>query len=124
MANDPKDQLARAVEIVRQQTEMIRNLQAEVGEQKAHIEALEAAVVEKFNALGLLVCQYTNPKLSAEDRRKAAQAAIAYERARVAVPQEHAHYHLFAHLEAARLKKREQAKALPKVIDAEPHPAA
>jgi hypothetical protein len=124
MAADLKEQLSRAVEIVRQQTDMIRNLQAEVGQQKAHIADLEGAVVEKFGAHGVLVCQYSDPRLSHEDRRKAATAAIAFEKAKIAAPQEHAHYHLFAHLEAARLKKRDQTKALPKIIDAEPQPAA
>lgn len=94
---------------------------AEIAKLKDRIQALEAAVVEKFGAHGVLVCQYSDPRLSAEDRRKADTAAIAFEKAKVSAPQEHAHFHLFGHLEAARLAKR-QANA--KTIEAQPSPAA
>jgi hypothetical protein len=113
---DPKEQLARAVEVVRQQMTEITRLRAEVAEQKEHIIELEKALVEQFGAHGILICQYTNPKLSAQDRRKASLGAIPYEKARLTAPQEHSHaFHLFAHLEAARLAKRQG-----KVIDAKP----
>jgi len=123
---DPKEQLARAVEIVRQQTVRISELEAEVSGHKAHIADLEKALVKEFGAHGLLICQYSDPKLSDVARRQAAAAAIAYEKAKLTAPLEHNHSFLFARLENARLAKR-QAKALPPVIDAEviePEPAA
>jgi hypothetical protein len=119
MANDSKDQLARAVEIVRQQMARISELEAQVAD-------LEKALCEQFGAHGVLVTQYCNPKLSDTARRQAAAAAIGYEKAKLTVPQQHNHSFLFAHLESARLARR-QAKAVPKVINAEvvqPEPAA
>jgi cell division protein FtsB len=116
---DPKEQLTRAVEIVRQQTEAITHLRAENAQLKAHVADLEKAIVDQFGAHGVLICQYNDPKLSPDDRRKAATAAIAFEKAKVSAPQEHAHFHLFSHLESARLAKR-QAKR--KMIDVTPTP--
>ena len=109
-------ELRMAMKVVADQRAAIDKLEAE-------LEALKKAVVEEYGAHGVLIIAYSNPNSPERDRVKAATAAIPYEKAKVERPQEHQHLHLFAHLETARLAKRQQ------VIDvtpdhATPDPAA
>ena len=117
-------ELQIALQVVRDQRKVIDEQDAQIAALKAKLGALESAIVEKFGAHGVLIIQYSDPNRDDAERRKAAQAAIPYEKPRVGGLQEHAVYRLFDHLEAASLAKR-QAKALPQVIDVTPSdPAA
>jgi hypothetical protein len=112
-------ELQIALQVVRDQRKVIDEQDAQIAALKAKLGALEGAIVEKFGAHGVLICQYSDPNRPDAERRKAAQAAIAYEKPRVGGLQEHAVYHLFDHLETARLAKR-QAKVLPQIVDVTP----
>jgi hypothetical protein len=101
----------------------IARLEYVVREQMKHIDELRAkydglvkAVFEQLGgAHASLVVVYSDPTKDAGLRVKAAAAALPYEKARITPLQQHEHFHLFAHLESARLKKK-QATAL-KVLE-------
>jgi hypothetical protein len=119
----PDPNLALAMKVIADQRKVIDGLEADAGKLREKLASLEAAIVKEYGAHGVLICQYSDPSLPDAERRKAAQAAIAYEKARVSLPQEHQHFILFDKLEAARLARR-QAKALPPVVDVTPSPSS
>jgi hypothetical protein len=105
------DQVARLEYVVREQMRHIDEL-------RAKYDGLMKAVLEEFGAHGSLMIVYSDPTKPESLRVKAAAAAIPYEKAKVgSPPQEHQHFHLFAHLERARLEK---SKA--RIIEVKPHP--
>ena len=112
-------ELQIAMQVVRDQRAVIDQLEAEASALKERLVALESAIVEKFGAHGVLICQYSDPTRPDAERRKAAQAAIAYEKPRIGVPQEHQHFHLFAHLEARRLARKAKPSRLIDVTPSE-----
>jgi hypothetical protein len=92
----------------------------EIDKLRAHVAALEKAIDKEIGgAHAELIRQYSNPALSDGARRAAAVAAIPFEKARPTALQQHEHnFVLFNYLERDRMAKR-QAKALPKMINAE-----
>jgi len=104
------------MQVVKDQRKAIDTLEAEIAALKEKLVALEGAVVEKFGAHGVLICQYSDPTRSADERRKAAQAAIAYERPRVGGGPDTQVFNLFAVLEERRLN----AKRTPPLVEVKP----
>lgn len=79
-----------------------------IDELRAKYDGLVKAVLDEFGAHGSLIVTYSDPTKPDSIRVKAAAAAIPYEKAKIGPPpQQHEHFHLFAHLEAARLKKKQ-----------------
>jgi hypothetical protein len=115
-------ELQIAMQVVKDQRAAINALEAELAALKEKLVALEGAVVEKFGAHGVLICQYSDPTRPDPERRKAAQAAIAYERPRVSAPQTHEVVHLFDVLERRRLEH--QTPPLVEVTASDSDPAA
>jgi hypothetical protein len=128
---DMESDLDRALKILVDQRAVIdmrdatiAKLDSQIAQLKVQVVDLEKALCEQFGAHGVLITQYCNPKLSDTARRQAAAAAIGYEKAKLAAPQQHSHtFALYQHMEAARMARRQVVKAIP-VIDVEPEPAA
>jgi len=99
---------------------VVREQMKHIDELRAKYDGLVKAVLEEFGAHGSLIITYSDPTKPDSIRVKAAAAAIPYEKAKVNPPHQHEHFHLFAHLETARLKKK-QALAL-KVLESETDP--
>lgn len=97
-------ELQIALQVIRDQRKVIDEQDAEIAALKVKLSALEGAIIEKFGAHGVLICQYSDPTKPDAERRKAATAAISYERPRITTPQE-SHVILFDALEAARLAR-------------------
>jgi hypothetical protein len=93
-----------------------------IDELRSKYDALVKAVLEEFGAHGSLIITYSDPTKPDSIRVKAAAAALPFEKAKIGTPQQHEHFHLFAHLETARLKKK-QALTL-KVLDGKADTAA
>ena len=85
---------------------VIRLQMKEIDEVRAKYTALVEAVQDKFGAHGALVIIYTDPTKPDSLRVKAAAAALPYEKAKPPSAQQHEHFHLFTHLETARLRKK------------------
>ena|SRR6516165_5339439 len=100
--------LQLAMKVLEDQRAIVNQRDTKIAMLNTQIDDLKQALIKSFGSHGYLIGVYTDPKLPADERRRAAQACLPYERARVGgLPQQHQHFHLFAHLEAARLKKRE-----------------
>jgi hypothetical protein len=54
-------ELQIALQVVRDQRKVIDEQDAEIAALKAKLGALEGAIVEKFGAHGVLICQYSDP---------------------------------------------------------------
>jgi hypothetical protein len=106
-----EQKLARAADLLRQQTAKIRELEAEITRLRAIIEG-------SCDALMHLQQIYTDPKLPVGVTMKAAGAAVAYERSKPPAVTVNAGASLFDMLEKRRLE-RLQPKAL---IDVSPKP--
>jgi hypothetical protein len=102
---------------------VVREQMKHIDELRAKYDGLVKAVYEQLGgAHASLVVVYSDPTKDPNLRVKAATAALPYEKARISSPQQYEHFHLFAHLESARLKKK-QITAL-KVLEADPPDAA
>lgn len=99
---------------------VVREQMKHIDELRAKYDSLAKAVLEEFGAHGSLIITYSDPTKPDSIRVKAAAAALPFEKAKIGTPQQHEHFHLFAHLETARLKKK-QALTL-KVLDGKADP--
>jgi hypothetical protein len=61
-------ELQIALQVVRDQRKVIDEQDAEIAALKAKLGTLEGAIVKKFGAHGVLICQYSDP-----NRRRTAQ---------------------------------------------------
>ena len=104
--------LARAAELLQQQTAKIQELEAE-------IDRLHRVIEGSCDGLMHLQRIYTDPRLPVGVTTKAASVAVAYERAKPASVSINAGFSLYDALERARVEK-----AKPPVIDVKPDPPA
>src|SRR5262249_1104596 len=98
----------------------VREQMKHIDELRAKYDNLAKAVLEEFGAHGSLIITYSDPTKPDSIRVKAAAAALPFEKAKVGTPQQHEHFHLFAHLEPARQKKKHPQTL--RVLEAKPAP--
>jgi hypothetical protein len=103
-----EQKLARAAELLQQQTAKIQELEAE-------IDRLHRVIEGSCDGLMHLQRIYTDPRLPTSITTKAASVAVAYERSKPASVTVNAGISLYDALERARLEKAKAA-----VIDAKP----
>ena len=109
-----EQKLARAAELLQQQTAKIQELEAEN-------ERLHRVIEGNCDALMHLQATYSDPRLPVGVTTKAASVAVAYERSKPASVTVNAGFSLFDLLERKRLERQQAMSA---VIDAKPDPAA
>jgi hypothetical protein len=120
MEKQLRDDVARLKYVVIEQTKALKERDAELDKRDEQIAKLQKALREQFGAHGELICQYTDPNLTVEQRHRAAHSAAPYEKPKLggAQFQQTNVTMLFDRLEARRLTKG------PPVIEHRPDPAA
>jgi hypothetical protein len=109
-----EQKLARATDLLQQQSAKIRELEAE-------IDRLHRVIEGSCDGLMHLQRLYSDPRLPASITMKAASAAVGYERAKPPSVTVNAGFSLYDLLEKKRLERQQARMA---VIDAKPDPAA